>query len=343
VSLARQRAEKRAIVARALGLPDVELRIPAGEVGEAGAVAGFGYRDRARLAVGSGGEVGFHARRSHAVVDVPACPLLTPPLARAAAAVRAAGADLPPGTVVDLQAGAEGVHVALSPPPAHPRRPALPRGFGDELHIIALLDRWRAAGVVGVSVGSRAQGAADVDVSEPGGPPLRVPAGGFAQVGRAAHGALAVAVLEAVGRDPGAVLELHAGSGNFTRHLARRARTLVACEVDAAARERGRRTVPAAEWRERPPPPAVPAAPPDTVVVDPPRAGLDAEHLAAACAARRRVVYVSCEPQTLRRDADRLRQAGLALAGAVALDLMPHTFHVEVVATFEPLPPPADD
>ena len=70
-------------------------------------------------------------------------------------------------------------------------------------------------------------------------------------------------------------------------------------------------------------------------MLDPPREGADRAHLAAAARARRRIVYVSCDPQTLGRDARLLRAAGFELAGAVALDLMPQTFHVEVVATFD--------
>jgi 23S rRNA (uracil1939-C5)-methyltransferase len=46
-------------------------------------------------------------------------------------------------------------------------------------------------------------------------------------------------------------------------------------------------------------------------------------------------VYVSCDPQTLARDARKLQAAGLNLRAAVGLDLMPHTYHVEVVATFD--------
>jgi len=47
------------------------------------------------------------------------------------------------------------------------------------------------------------------------------------------------------------------------------------------------------------------------------------------------VVYVSCDPQTLGRDLRALVAGGFRLAGAVALDLMPQTFHVEVVATLD--------
>jgi 23S rRNA (uracil1939-C5)-methyltransferase len=47
------------------------------------------------------------------------------------------------------------------------------------------------------------------------------------------------------------------------------------------------------------------------------------------------VVYVSCDPQTLARDARRIAAAGFRLSRALAVDLMPQTFHVEVVATFD--------
>jgi 23S rRNA (uracil1939-C5)-methyltransferase len=129
---------------------------------------------------------------------------------------------------------------------------------------------------------------------------------------------------------------MYAGSGTFTRHLVadlgRGGRGRVfACDGDPAAVERGRRNVPSATWSARPP-----ADSPDTVVLDPPREGADRAHLTAAIRARRRIVYVSCDPQTLGRDARHLKADGFRLVQALALDLMPQTFHVEVVATFEP-------
>jgi 23S rRNA (uracil1939-C5)-methyltransferase len=173
-------------------------------------------------------------------------------------------------------------------------------------------------------------GDAGVDMAEPGSPPLRIPAGAFAQVGAAANAALVQAVLEAVGDAPGRMLELHAGSGNFTRHLQGRAASILASDGDADAVARGRQNAPGATWQRW-----VPAAPEvDTVLVDPPREGLDPEALRLAACARQTLVYVSCDPQTLGRDARRLGEAGLALERVVALDLMPQTYHVEVVARF---------
>src|SRR6185369_16410783 len=102
VTLAAQHAAKRAIVQRALG-PDAAVE-PVVAPGPA-----FGYRDRARLSVGGGGggggrAVGFRARRSNDVVDVPACPLLGAKLGAALPAVRALGAALPAGAEIELQA-----------------------------------------------------------------------------------------------------------------------------------------------------------------------------------------------------------------------------------------------
>ncbi len=318
VEIAAQRAAKQAIVARALGTE-------VGPVREAGPP--FGYRDRAKWAVGQGGALGFRARRSHQVVDhgpgeAYVCLLPGPELARAYGALRAVAPGLAPGLEIEAQAGADGVHVNVG------------RTDGTSAsHARRQVDRLQAAGITGLSIaGQPVWGSQAVDVAEPGSAPLRVPAGGFAQVGRAANAALVAAVLEAVGETPGTIVELYAGSGNFTRHLAARWPGHVhASDGDPAAVARGRGNAPGATWAAKPP---VVAA--DTVLLDPPREGADRAHLDVASRARR-VVYVSCDPQTLGRDARLLAASGLRLIRAVALDLMPQTFHVEVVALFERL------
>ena len=320
-----QRAAKRQIVEHALRGPVRALEVPV--------PGGAGYRDRARLAVGAGGEVGFRHRGARSIVDVDACLLLAPAAAAALTAIRALASRWPAGTEIDLLAGNDGAHVAV-------RCDVAPGMTAAEI-----LAAGRSAGITGVLVASAAgravdeAGRPDVDVAEPGGPSLRVPAHGFAQVGREANTALVRAMLEAIGAEPGAVLELYAGSGNFTRHLVRRSQRVLAFDGDAAAVERGRRNVPAATWTRHPPRP-LPFVP-DTVVADPPRAGLDDEHRRVASTARRRIVYISCDPQTLARDAALLARAGFALRDLVAFDLMPHTFHTEALATFERLDPPS--
>lgn len=70
----------------------------------------------------------------------------------------------------------------------------------------------------------------------------------------------------------------------------------------------------------------------DAVVVDPPRAGLHADVVASvADAGPQRVVYVSCDPQTLARDVARFAQAGYVLESVQPVDMFPQTYHVETV------------
>lgn len=74
----------------------------------------------------------------------------------------------------------------------------------------------------------------------------------------------------------------------------------------------------------------------DVIVVDPPRAGLQGEALAHVAAfAARRLVYVSCNPEALARDAALLRDRGWSLVRATPVDQFPQTAHVETVARFE--------
>jgi 23S rRNA (uracil1939-C5)-methyltransferase len=74
---------------------------------------------------------------------------------------------------------------------------------------------------------------------------------------------------------------------------------------------------------------------PNRVVVDPPRAGLERAALNAILAmAPEKIVYVSCDPSTLARDARLLTDGGYSIQGITPLDLFPQTFHVESIALF---------
>lgn len=71
------------------------------------------------------------------------------------------------------------------------------------------------------------------------------------------------------------------------------------------------------------------------VLLDPPRSGAwqVVKHLATSDVSR--VVYVSCNPVTLARDARYLVEAGFKLVKAGVIDMFPHTNHVESIALFE--------
>lgn len=73
-----------------------------------------------------------------------------------------------------------------------------------------------------------------------------------------------------------------------------------------------------------------------TIVVDPPRTGISKEAIDAIAAhGAARIIYVSCDPPTMARDARRLVDAGYALASLSGFDLFPNTPHVETLGVFD--------
>ena len=169
----------------------------------------------------------------------------------------------------------------------------------------------------------------------------------FVQVNAPLNEAMVGAALAALEPDPAdRVLDLFCGLGNFTLPLARRAAQVVGVEGDPGLVERARHNArrngidnasfhvanlfdPASfgDWA---------AARPDLVLLDPPRAG--ARELAVRLAdwRPRRVVYISCHPGSLARDAGILVGAGAyELAAAGVMDMFPQTTHVEAIAVFE--------
>ena len=138
---------------------------------------------------------------------------------------------------------------------------------------------------------------------------------------------------------PGAdLLDLYAGSGLFSlaAAAARQARVtavegdrLAASDLHANASAHAGIAVyhqAVEEFLERKPKPA------EVVVVDPPRTGLSRAALDGVLRLRAgRVIYVSCDPATLARDARRFVDAGYMIERADAFDLFPNTPHVETV------------
>lgn len=74
---------------------------------------------------------------------------------------------------------------------------------------------------------------------------------------------------------------------------------------------------------------------PDVVIIDPPRKGSDEKTLSAILtAAPKNVVYVSCNPATLARDAKFLTDGGYKMTSATPMDMFPNTEHIECIAKF---------
>ncbi len=76
----------------------------------------------------------------------------------------------------------------------------------------------------------------------------------------------------------------------------------------------------------------------DVVFMDPPRAGASREFLTALCAcAPKRVVYISCDPETLSRDLGVLQANHYKIEQIQPVDMFPHTQHIETVVLLSKL------
>lgn len=74
----------------------------------------------------------------------------------------------------------------------------------------------------------------------------------------------------------------------------------------------------------------------DLLVLDPPRSGAGKEVIASIATAKpAKILYVSCDPATVARDARQLIESGFALTCVEGFDLFPQTHHVETVVTFD--------
>ncbi|MCK5725779.1 MAG: 23S rRNA (uracil(1939)-C(5))-methyltransferase RlmD [Thiotrichaceae bacterium] len=144
------------------------------------------------------------------------------------------------------------------------------------------------------------------------------------------------------------VLDLFCGLGNFTLPIAKTAKTVVGVEGDLKMVQRAKKIARAngventeyhfcnlmgelqnEKWLK---------THYDKILIDPPRLGAKEviEHFAKLKA--KRIVYVSCHPATLARDAGELVHThGYQLLSAGVMDMFPHTAHVESIAVFEKL------
>jgi 23S rRNA (uracil1939-C5)-methyltransferase len=135
-----------------------------------------------------------------------------------------------------------------------------------------------------------------------------------------------------------AALDLYAGVGFFTLPIAKQFERVIAVEGSALSARYARLNVPRnvnvidapVERRIS----RLDAS--DFVFLDPPRAGARREVIdAIAERTRERIAYLSCDPVTFARDANRIVAAGWRLASLDLLDLFPNTHHVETLGAFE--------
>ena len=142
------------------------------------------------------------------------------------------------------------------------------------------------------------------------------------------------------------VLDLFCGLGNFTLPLARTVRNVVGVEGDAGLVARARENAArngldnaeffAADLTQDQRQAAWMRQGFDKLLLDPPRSGALEVLQQLPLKQFKRIVYVSCHPGSLARDAGYLvKEQGFTLVSAGAMDMFPHTAHVESIAVFE--------
>jgi len=303
-----------------------------------------GYRIRAQFKAGEKGGrrfLGFHAWRTHRVVEVAHCPLLHPLANRILAGLNnylGGGGDIPLKGA-DLQVSPEegrGV-VILQTEGSWDSAKAEKMGRGIE-------------GLKGIAWGEKKK-IFWRDISlfyespEIGGRRLRLRISGdsFVQVNSGQNENLVRKVVDWAGLTGNEkVLDLFCGSGNLTLPLALAAKRIWGVDYDRQAIDLARENArgneflnctflagPAEEGIKRVKEETLTM---DLVVLDPPRVGAHGVLESLASLRPRKILYVSCEPPTLARDLARLGSLGYNVERIQPLDMFPQTYHIEVIA-----------
>jgi len=142
------------------------------------------------------------------------------------------------------------------------------------------------------------------------------------------------------------VLDLYCGIGPISLYLATKAKLVVGIDDNVGAinvaKENARRNgyhncrFFAGDAAEKLKETALNLARIDLITVNPPRKGLSPEAFATlVMVAAPKLIYVSCDPQTLARDLDRFSQAGYTILRLQPFDMFPQTDQVETVALLE--------
>ena len=307
----------------------------------------FGYRRRARIAVRyspkSGQlEVGFRAAACQAIVELDRCPVLVQALQTLLAALPAVlrglrkpqaigHAELFDGTASALLIR----HVQALPEEDRQALRAFCATHGAQLW-------WQGEGEPQADDPAQALGyrLAAYDLT------LAWRPGDFVQVNAPVNDRMLAQALDWLApRAYERVLDLFCGLGNFALPLAQRVGEVVAVEGVQAMVARARENAAAnglgnlhffqadlskplagAPWAARGF---------DAILLDPPRDGAFEVVKEIHRLGARRLVYVSCNPATLARDAAELVRQGYRLKRAGILDMFPQTAHVEAMALFE--------
>ena len=336
---------------RHIGKVEPELVLPA-VYGSA-----WGYRYRARLSVRyvakkGGVLVGFHERRSSFVTDMEACEVMPSRISALIVPLRELVGSLSirnrvPQIEVSLGEEVDALVLRILDP-LTPRDETSLRAFADKHHVQFFL---QPGGQPETAYPFYPENAPELnytlpefDIVMPFHPTE------FTQINPALNRILVRRALNLLDPKPGErIADLFCGLGNFTLPIARRGAHVIGYEGGASMVRRAagnaRRNGLAHNtqfkefnlfeadeaWLQG-------QGPFDKMLIDPPREGAIAvvNSLAIESLMPQRIVYISCNPATLARDAEVLvHEKGYLLKAAGVINMFPHTAHIESIALFE--------
>jgi len=314
----------------------------------------WGYRERARLSVKhviKKGKtlVGFHERRSSFVADMQHCEILAPKIA----ALIAPLAELIGGLsirdkVPQIEVGV-GDHVdalvlRVLEPPTHADEVVL-RAFADEHHIQFWLQSKGPETITPfhpLDAPALSYSLPEFGITMPFAPSE------FTQVNSALNRVMISRAMRLLAPQSGErIADFFCGLGNFTLPIARSGAQVLGIEGSDALVARARQNAASnrlsgnTEFKamnlfEMTDATLAKLGRFDKWLIDPPRDG--AHELVKSLGSEHdphRIVYVSCNPATLARDAAELVQRGYVLRSAGVMNMFPHTSHVESIAVFD--------
>lgn len=314
----------------------------------------WGYRTRARLSARwvdkkGGGLVGFREKRSSYVADMASCEVLTPDVSALIQPLRELIGLLSNAERIPQIEVAVGEHVTVLV-----FRLLEPWTDDDAAKVRAFADQHR------VQVWEQAKGPETVRPFWPHIAPelsYSLPEFGlvmpfrptdFTQVNVGINRALVSRAVRLLNPQPGErIADLFCGLGNFSLPIACSGAEVLgiegSSELVARARENAlRNQLPNARFVvdnlfEMTPEKFATLGDFDKLLIDPPRSGaIELVKSLPESGAPRRIVYVSCDPATLARDAEVLVHVkGYRLLAAGVANMFPHTAHVESIALFE--------
>lgn len=291
------------------------------------APSAWSYRNHAQFHPAPGANLGFQKATGDEVMAIDRCPILHPLLADLYAILDLT--DLPGLVRLVMRAGTATGDRLIAFEMEEDRPPALETD--EPVSCVLMLSEGGHANLIGDNYITE-------QVAEH---TYRISASSFFQFNTSQAAELVPLVLDYLDlQGDETILDAYCGVGLFTTHLAEQAGLVIGVESAPAAVDdllENTTEVDNVEIIEGAVEDVLPdvSVSLDAAVVDPPRGGLDRFALDALVdRGPSRIVYVSCDPATLGRDAKRLMRDGYRLIEVQPVDMFPQTYHIESVALF---------